>query len=229
MSTKSTPRKKTTGTTNTKSPRPRTKAAAGGKATSKKKAASATAGAETDSKPSSAEADSEPAVLANTAAPSAEDENPDEPPNRPNPLTAEQKNLDLLTQIDLALGIKETALLGKKGLVASHNFRISREGCQQLLDWLEHRLDASIAAMKDPREEAMEVEIGNLSTRFRQPPEEQSGGAVPIYGSDMYTLMFYRRGGLWFVAAFNYELNTPYLDFGKWQQDLLAMLSEAGL
>lgn len=45
----------------------------------------------------------------------------------------------------------------------------------------------------------------------------------------MYTLMFYRRGPLWFMAAFSYELNIPYLDFGQWQRDLLAMLREFGL
>lgn len=233
MSTKSTPKKKSTGTTAKKkrTTRPRTAAKAVAKKASTKKTATSTASnSQPDVAPAAPEAASEPAEPANAAAPpAAEEAYSDEPPNRPNPLTDEQKNLDLLTRIELALGIKETALFGKHGVVAAHNFRISRPHSQQLLDWLEHKLDDSIKAMSDPGEEAPEVVIGHLSTRFCEPPEESSGGAVAINGSDMYTLMFYRRGSLWFAAAFNYELDIPYVDFDKWQRDLLAMLSEVGL
>jgi hypothetical protein len=34
---------------------------------------------------------------------------------------------------------------------------------------------------------------------------------------------------LWFMAAYNYELDIPYQDFRIWEKDLLAMLSESGL
>ncbi len=173
----------------------------------------------------------EPAPLPVAAPPVTESiaESSDEPPNAPRPLTPEQKNMDLLTQIELALGIKETALFGKKGLISAHNFQISPKDCQTLLDWLEHRLDASIKARQESGEEAPEVEIGNLRTHFDRPPQEFTGGAVPIYGNDMYTLVFYPRGTLWLMAAYNYELDVPYLDFQTWQKDLLVLVDEFGL
>lgn len=162
------------------------------------------------------------------ASPSVSEQSSDEPPNRPNPLTTEQNDLDLLTRIELALGIRQTALFGKSGLVASRNFRIMRTDVRLLLDWLEHRMDAALAAMSDPGEEGPAITIDRLGTRLSEPPED-GGVGVPIYGSDMYTLMFYRRGSLWFMAAFDYELEIPYVDFNQWQRDLLAMLDEAGL
>lgn len=224
MSTKSTFRNKTPGVEvpRKRTSRPRAKSATGTKAADKRDKAT-----ELATRPA---ANCKPAELATTEASPAEAEaNPDEPQDRPNRLTNEQKDLDLLTQIELALGIKETALFGTQGLVAARNFQISRPDCRQLLNWLEHRCEDSITASRSAAAGAPEVKIGSLRTRLDQPATQSPEGAVALYGSDMYTQLFYRRGHLWFMAAFNYELDIPYVDFSKWQRDLLAMLSEFGL
>ncbi|HNN91670.1 MAG TPA: hypothetical protein PKI03_05360 [Pseudomonadota bacterium] len=73
------------------------------------------------------------------------------------------------------------------------------------------------------------IKLGQLSTALSKPPKASSRGAFPIYGSDMYTRVCYRRGPLWFVAAYYYELDIPYLDFKTWEKDLLSFLGEVGL
>lgn len=159
-----------------------------------------------------------------------EGDSSDEPRNRPKPLTEEQQRLDLLTQLDLAYGIKESALFSKQGLVAaSRSFKSTHKDTKLIIDWLEHRLDAAIAALNPLEEEGPKVKIGHLSTHFHEPPAESGSGAVPIYGSDMYTLVFYRRGSLWLLLAYDYELDIPYLDFETWQRDVLAFVSAFGL